>query len=198
LGWGATLIESKGNRLIGRNGKVFAIALLLCGCRSASAGTSAPADTPAQQPSFYCERSHTNHAWSYQHRGIYVDHEGAVFSFQHTRDDQALLQVPADSMTEAALLARYAPGRTRVDTVAAAEMAERYAQVQRARQGTLTERRRRGADMGATVTRCFLPDKAGIYREVVLRQTGDWQFENTSPAAAQLWEWLDSLALGAQ
>ena len=171
---------------------------ILGGCRSAQAGAVPPPEPAPAAQSFFCERSHTNHARSYQHGGIYVDREGAVFSFQHGRGDQALLQVPADSVTEQALLARYAPGRTRVGTVEPAEMAERYAQVLQARTGTLTERRRRGADMGAAVTRCFLPDKSGIYREVVLRQTGDWQFENTSPAAAELAGWLDSLALRAR
>jgi hypothetical protein len=171
-----------------------AFLLLLAGCQSARAGTGPSAREASSAARFYCERSHTNHARAYEHRGIYVDPEGAVFSFRHGRDDHALLQVPADSLTEQALLARYAPGRTPAGTVAPEEMAERYAQLLQTRGGTLTERRRRGADMGATVTRCFLPDKAGIYREVVLRQTGDWQFENTSPAAAQLWEWLDSLA----
>ncbi|HEX2202755.1 MAG TPA: hypothetical protein VHG91_05645, partial [Longimicrobium sp.] len=56
----------------------------------------------------------------------------------------------------------------------------------------------RGADMGATVRRCFLPDASGVYREVLLRQTGDWERENLSPAAARLSRWLDSLALTAR
>ncbi|HEX6368975.1 MAG TPA: hypothetical protein VF006_08580 [Longimicrobium sp.] len=154
-----------------------------------------PAETRTAAQPFVCEHSTTNHAWSYTHRGIYVDSGGAVFSFQHGSDDHALLRVHADSMTEQALLARFAPGRTRVATVPAAEMAERYAQVLQAREGTLSEPRNLGADMGDTVTRCFLPDAAGVYREVLLRQSGDWERENTSPAAAELSAWLDSLAL---
>lgn len=172
-----------------------AIVLLLSGCRSARAGTPEPVEAQTAAQPFFCERSHTNFAWSYAHRGIYVDSGGAVFGFRHGRGDQALLRVHADSLTEQALLARYAPGRTRAATVPAVEMAERYAQVLAAREGTLSDRRRRGADMGATVRRCFLPDAAGVYREVLLRQTGDWERENTSPAAAQLSRWLDSLAL---
>ncbi|HEX6038830.1 hypothetical protein, partial [Longimicrobium sp.] len=148
-------------------------------------------------PPFYCERSHTNRARSYQHRGLYVDGDGAVFRFQHGRGDQALLRVPADSMTEQALLARFAPGRAPVDRVPAAEMARRYAQVLEARAGTQSPRQRRGADMGATVRRCFVPDEGGIYREVPLRQTGDWESRNTAPAAAELSAWLDSLAMRA-
>jgi hypothetical protein len=177
--------------------RIAAIALLLCGCRSARAGT-VPVDDAQQPPSFYCERSHTNHAWSYQHRGIYVDPRGTVFRFEHGRGEQALLQVPVDSVTEQALLARYAPGQTQIGTIQPMEMAERYRQAREAGEGTLTERRRRGADMGATVTRCFLPDAAGVYREVLLRQRGDWERENRSPAATQLSAWLDSLALRAR
>jgi hypothetical protein len=175
--------------------KSFLIAAVLCGCRSASAGTPPPADPrPAQQPSFYCEHSHTNHAWSYQHRGIYVDPKGGVFRFEHERGDQALLNVPADSVTEQALLARFAPGRASVGTVAPAEMAERYRQVRAAVDGERSERRGRGADMGDTVSRCFLPDTDGIYREVFLAQSGDWEQHNLSPTAAKLGHWLDSLA----
>lgn len=170
-----------------------ALFVLVGGCRTAQAGTAAP----AQQQRFFCERSTTNFAWSYIHRGIYVDADGGVFRFQHARGDQGLLRVHADSMTEQALLARYAPGRRQVDTVPAAEVARRHAQAVEARGGTLTERRRRGADMGATVSRCWLPDSAGVYREVVLRQRGDWESENRAPAAAQVSRWLDSLANGS-
>ncbi|WP_420125638.1 hypothetical protein [Longimicrobium sp.] len=170
-----------------------AIVLLLCGCQSARAGTPEPAETPSGAPSFYCERSHTNHAWSYQHRGIYVDSAGAVFSFRHDSGDQALLRVPADSLTEQRLLARYAPGRTPAGTVPAAEMSRRHTQVLQARDGALSERRDRGADMGDTVRRCYLPDAAGVYREVFLSQQGDWESHNTSPAAMQLSRWLDSI-----
>lgn len=165
------------------------------GCSTARAGTVADGEAASAAASFYCERSHTNHAWSYQHRGFYVDGEGAVFSFRHGREHQPLLRVPLDSLTEQALLARYAPGRTRAGSVAPAEMAERHAQVLQARAGALSPRVRRGADMGGTVRRCYLPDEAGVYREVLLRQTGDWERENTAPAARELSRWLDSIAL---
>jgi hypothetical protein len=172
---------------------MLAAIALLCGCQSARAGT-VPADDVQPPPSFYCERSHTNHARSYQHRGIYMDREGGVFRFEHGRGDQALLRVDADSVTEERLQARVAPGRARVATIPATEVAERYRQAVEASGGAMTERRRRGADMGATVRRCYLPDANGIYREVPLRQTGDWENENRSPAAAELSRWLDSIA----
>lgn len=150
------------------------------------------------QQAFFCERSYTNHAWGYQHRGIYVDRIGGVYRYEHGRGDQPLLRVPADSLTEQALLARYTPGRVSAGTVARAEVAERYREVLAAREGALTERARRMADAGVTVRRCWLPDAGGVYREVFLRQTGDWERENRSPAAARLTRWLDSLALTAR
>jgi len=164
------------------------------GCRSAQAGTVAE----GQAQPFFCERSHTNHAWGYRHRGIYVDGAGGVFRYVHGTADHRLLRVPADSLTEQALLARYAPGRRPMGTVPARQMAERYRQVVAASVGELSERVRRGADMGTTVRRCYLPDAStGVYREVLLRQGGDWSRENRAPAAAQLSAWLDSLALRA-
>lgn len=169
-----------------------ALLVIVGGCRTARAGTAAPVP---EQTRLYCELSHTNHAWSYQHEGIYVDPDGGVFRFEHAPGDQALLRVPTDSMTEQALLARYAPGRRRSGTVAAAELARRRAQAAEARTGTLSERTSPGADMGDTVNRCWLPDAGGVYREVVLRHRGDWEFENRSPAAAELSRWLDSLAM---
>jgi hypothetical protein len=181
----------KGFRLTRLLLRTATILLLVGGCRSARAA----ANVDPQTRSFFCERSHTNHAWSYQHRGIYVDGAGSVFRFEHTDADQHLLRVPADSMTEQALLARYAPGRRQVGTVTAAEMERRHAQAVEARDGTFSERMNRGADMGDAVWRCWLPDTTGIYREVVLRQDGDWEFENRSPAASELSRWLDSLAL---
>ncbi|HEX2210728.1 MAG TPA: hypothetical protein VHG93_23805 [Longimicrobium sp.] len=172
---------------------------LLCACQSAPPENVPPAETAADPPSFYCERSHTNHAWSYTHRGIYVDGKGFVFRFRHSSRDQPLLRVHADSLTEERLLARYAPGRTPAGTpVPAAEMARRYRQALESRDGELSEPRNRGADMGATISRCYLPGNVGIYREVVLRQSGDEEFENRSPAARELSAWLDSLALHAR
>ncbi|HEX2205213.1 MAG TPA: hypothetical protein VHG91_18030, partial [Longimicrobium sp.] len=93
--------------------RLAAALVLLCGCSSARAASVETAPAP---PPFFCERSHTNHAWSYQHRGIYVEGAGGVFAFRHGPGDQALLRVPADSMTEAALLARWAPGRAPAGT----------------------------------------------------------------------------------
>ena len=83
-------------------------------------------------------------------------------------------------------------------TVAPAEMAQRYQDVLAAREGARTERVRRMADAGATVRRCWLPDAGGVYREVFLRQTGDWEQASRAPAATRLSAWLDSLALMAR
>lgn len=183
-----------------RSRTAFIAALaFLCGCpASRDKGDSVAAVPPPAVPPFYCERTITNYAWSYQHRGVYVDGAGAVFSYRHEREDQRLLRVHPDSLTEQALLARYAPGRTQIGSVAPAELAERYGQVAQARAGELSARTRRGADMGAIVRRCYLPDDAGVYREVLLRQTGDWERRNLSPAAAELSTWLDSIALRAR
>jgi hypothetical protein len=187
------------HRLIRSRLRTSAIVLLLCGCQSARAGTPEPAKTQSAAQPFFCERSYTNHARGYQHRGIYVDGGGAVFSYRHGRADSPLLRIPADSLTERALLARYAPGRTHIEPLMPAEMVQqRYRQVLQAREGALSERVRRGADMGAIVRRCYLPDAAGVYREVLLRQSGDWERHNTSPAAVQLSAWLDSLAFRAR
>jgi hypothetical protein len=185
--------------------RTSAIVLLLCGCQPTRVDTMPRPDAlpptyaaPFVHP-FFCERSYTNHARGYQHRGIYVDGGGAAFRYQHERDDSRLLRVPADSLTERALLARYTPGRTPIEPLMSAEMAQqRYAQVLQAREGALSDRTRRGADMGAIVRRCYLPDGAGVYREVLLRQTGDWERHNTSPAAVELSAWLDSLAFSAR
>lgn len=171
-----------------------AAVLLLAGCQSARAGTVPPADDDAAHPSFYCERSYTNHAWGYVHLGVFVDGEGGVYRYAHGPADRVLLQVHADSLTEQRLLAKYAPGRTRVGAVQPAEVARRHAQALEARGGTVSRYVERSADMGDTVRRCYLPDAAGVYREVVLRQTGDLERENRSPAAAEVSVWLDSLA----
>ena len=189
-------------RLIRSTLRSAAVVLVLGGCRSASAGAAPPADPPVDaQPSrqaFYCERSYTNFARGYQHRGIYVDPSGGVHRYRHGRADAPLLRVPADSLTERALLARYAPGRGSAGTVAPAEMAQRYQDVLAAREGARTGRVRRMADAGATVRRCWLPDAGGVYREVFLRQTGDWEQASRAPAATRLSGWLDSLALMAR
>ena len=169
--------------------KLVAIAVLLCGCRSAGAGTDA---RPAQPPKFYCEYSYTNFD---AHHGIYVDPQGTVFYYQHRPEDHGLRMVRTDISTEAALLLRFAPGRVPVDTVAPAEMALRYRQVLAARAGRQSRERVHTVHMGINVQRCYVPNEYGVWVEVRLRQRGDDENENTSRAAARLSTWMDSLAV---
>lgn len=143
--------------------------VLLGGCPSARAGTAPASETSSAAQPFFCERSYTNHAWSYQHRGVYVDAAGEVFSFRHGRDDQPLLRVPADSLTERALLARYAPGRARVGGVPVAEMAERRAQVPRAPRGRAVGARAPGR-------------RHGRHRPAVSRRPAAWEFPAPRPS----------------
>jgi hypothetical protein len=142
----------------------------------------------------YCEISYTNFAWGYQHRGLYVDPQGQLYSYQYKRGDKPWSPRSADSATEQELEEKYSHGRTLIRKIDLQELQEKYKLVEPASKGKMSKRLQRGADQGSSVTRCYLFEAAGErYKEVELKVAGDWSYENLAPSAKKLAMWLASL-----
>ncbi len=172
--------------------------ILLCfGCISCSHAESQT--PPAQQlikQKFLCESSHTNFAWGFSHHGIYVDNQGNVYKFDYGTNAEPwpLVPVPPDSVTEQALEERYSHGRKLIGKIDSKDLLEKYRLIAPASKGQYSKHVQQGADQGGNAEICYLYDEAtGRYTDIELREQGDWSYENLSPEAKQLAEWLKSL-----
>jgi hypothetical protein len=77
-----------------------------------------------------------------------------------------------------------------------AERSEGKAQVNfQSEHRSVLRKNSKGADRGTYASICYLYDAAtNKYREIVLKKTGDENYENLSEEAKTLSAWLDSLA----
>jgi hypothetical protein len=143
---------------------------------------------------FLFERSYTNFAWGYQHAGVYIDNQGYVYSYAYQIGEKPWSPQQADSFTELELEERYSHARKLVRTVDSKELLEKYKLIGQASKGQYSKRLQKGADQGAFVSSCYVYDEAtGRYKEIELRVKGDWNYENLSPAARELADWLETL-----
>jgi len=171
------------------------IFVLLCSALILPCNQSQPSlSGQIMKQKFLFERSYTNFAWGYQHAGIYLDNQGNVYSYAYQMGEKPWSPQQADSFTEPELEERYSHGRKLVRTIDSKELLEKYRLIGQASKGQYSKRLQRGADQGAYVSSCYVYDEAtGRYKEIELRVKGDWNYENLSPAARELAEWLESL-----
>jgi hypothetical protein len=159
---------------------------------SLSAAACAEPLTPPAPGSVLFEVEYVNFAWGPSWNGFIVDAEGRVYSYDLGGTN--LRPAEGDVFTAAELEAKYAHQRRLVTTVAAAEAASRYARVADALAGPLTPPKGGCADAGTIRYSALLYDaSAGTYRRLLLHQRGDVAQANTSPAARELYRWLEQL-----
>lgn len=143
---------------------------------------------------FLFESSYTNHAWGYQHDGIYIDNQGNVYRYAYQKGDKPWLP-QSNSFTEQELEEKYSHGRKLVKTIDSKELLEKYRLIGQASKERYSKRLGGGADQGAIVSSCYVYDEAtGSYKAIELGVEGDWTYENLSPVARELAEWLESLS----
>jgi len=149
--------------------------------------------TPAPDPgSVLFEVEYVNFAWGRSWNGFVLDAEGRVYAYD--LGDTNLWPAEGDVFAASELEAKYAHQRRLVTTVAATEAASRYARVADALSGTLTPPKGVCADAGTVRYSALLFDaSAGTYRRLLLHQRGDVAQANTSPAARELYRWLEQV-----
>jgi hypothetical protein len=151
------------------------------------------------QQTWLCGREYVNHAWGYQRRGVVLDAQGNIWTYNIKSSPNALVNPwqPKDmaNMSEDELKLRYL-GATIAGKVSAEEIAQNFLFIAEAAKGTLTEGKSVGADMGSTMLYCLTYDAAKhTYGEVALDLKGDWEKTNPTDAAKTLTTWLNK-ALG--
>jgi hypothetical protein len=134
---------------------------------------------------------HVDWAWTRTLEGIYIDRAGNVFIYHQ------FLEFPEagqEAFTEEELLGKYSFNKELVDTIDPATVLEKAGYIADASRGSLSEPEHLCHDAGTTTYTAFTYDEAtGLYREVLLRQHGDWFRENKSQSAKALYEWLDEV-----
>lgn len=180
-------------------GLLLLAALTLGACRNGGAvvdtgnnpgGDKAPAGRIA-----LLEHEYVNHAWGYQHRGIVVTGDGAIFSYEWARDDAPSIESDRPSKSGADLLEKYAHGRKELGTVGADTLALVRSLLNAAERGELTEKESRGADMGQSTRLAYrYASDNQMYTQIFLRSDGDFEWRNTAPEAARLAEIIDAIA----
>jgi hypothetical protein len=143
---------------------------------------------------FLFEKSYTNFAWGYQHAGIYVDNQGKVYQYSYGAADKPWSPKQIEAITEQELEEKYSHGKTLLGTIDPQVLFEKYQLIAQASKGRYSRHVQRGADQGSLGTSCYVYNEAtGCYKEIDLQVSGDWSYENLSPAARKLANWLDSL-----
>jgi hypothetical protein len=138
------------------------------------------------------EVEYVNFAWGRSWNGFVVDAEGRVSSYD--LGDTNLWPPEGDVFTATELEAKYAHQRQLVTTVAASEAASRYARVADALAGSITPPKGACFDAGTVRYSALLFDAStGTYRRLLLHQRGDVGQTNTSPAARELYHWLEQV-----
>jgi hypothetical protein len=162
---------------------MFIFILFLSGCEKDDALQS----HPDQLVLFQVE--YVNYAWGYSHSGIVIDSAGNVGYFRlpeswHTPDSLGYI-------SESDMNDNFRPLKDVPVTVEKEALIKYYAMLPEASQGELSKTVNRMADDGATVYSGFLYlPSIKKYKQVLIRQWGDWEIENYSPDAEEIFKWL--------
>ena len=140
----------------------------------------------------YFQCDYRNSAWGYTHYGWIVDSAGNVFSYYSPVD-----WVYFDSLgtiSDSAMLANLSATDTLCYQVTAHELSENIDLINNAFLGTCSEPELEMYDAGTARYYAFKYDSiTKIYNSVLVKQVGDFRVDNSSKAAIQIYEWLETV-----
>jgi hypothetical protein len=135
---------------------------------------------------------YSNYAWGTTIQGWLIDNAGQVRGFSNLGNPDFIWNTPRDGgfISEKELNENFMHSDTVFFKIDLPELLYNYELIGPASKGTLTEVAK-GADMGQKSYYCFTysPEEKQ-YRFVTLSSTGDYDIENTSPAAGRLVMWM--------
>ena len=148
---------------------------------------------PEDQP-VYFEYHYINFAWGVADNGWMIDNEGNVRGYDHPEDyrwpDSAGYLSTEDLQYNLSLT------DTLIDHIKQKELDRYTGLIAGAADGALSDRTRRGADMGSSMLFCYAYDQnAGSYKQVLLSLSGDHEQFNQSAEGEELVDWLKEFGL---
>ncbi len=140
-------------------------------------------------PHGYYTMEFHNFAWGEQHDGWMIDKDGNIMSFNLPEEWNY-----ADSLgyiSEEHLQENLARCTEKLGKTTKRRLYLNNKLIAAAAEGTLSERKNIGADMGATTYLCYQYDKEkNLYKRVVLDTEGDWSYYNQSQEAKEITRWM--------
>ena len=157
----------------------------------AHTGNKAAQDAISQRVLF--QQSFVNYAWGYQNRGWFVDNRGTMKAYRVT-DAEYWVRPDSGYISVDDLISNYSLGDKIIYTIPDKELRQKYGLIGAAASGEISERTRSAYDAGLVQFSCFWWDKErGLFKEVLLSLSGDWEQVNLDPAAIELDNWLKQL-----
>lgn len=171
--------------------KLPAVIFALLLCLSFAAQLPA-AEEPARTDILFA-KYYINWAWGFDFKGITVDSAGQVHSFAYD-DTTRMPDFDRAALTAEQLCILYQPGAKLVSTVDAEKLKQMVGLIPGAAVGSMSERVNEGNDMGTNAWVAYQKDgKTGLFKEIELKDKGDWSSYNQATAAIELVDWLSSL-----
>ena len=135
---------------------------------------------------------YVNYAWGYQFRGFIINQEGKALTFEKPQNWHQFDE--SSELTAQQLLENLS--RTTISTVIipTEEFKKYSAKVHAVSNADLSKPQAVGADAGSTSFYAFRLDQ-GVYKPVLLKQTGDVQIQNKNETATEMATWLEHIML---
>ena len=178
---------------------ILFLGLLTLAC-SSSSGTRVISRLdvkPLPQPIVF-QQSFVNHAWGYQNRGWFIDGNGVVRAYHATSDTiwYPVEHTGPDSgyISKENLTANSEIVNRVVYNIPLLELNKYYKLLQKAADGSISERVRGAYDAGLVQYNGYIWDDAkGMYKSVLISLSGDWMQTNTHPAAGEILDYLNAI-----
>lgn len=133
-----------------------------------------------------------NFAWGYQHNGWFIDSSGNVSCYN--LPDNWHFPYSLGYISAAAMDSNLMETDSICYVLDKKELAEKVGLIEEAAKGELSEPMHTGCDMGGRSYTGFIYNSENkTYKEILLKQTGDWSIDNYSQAAVDLSKWLESI-----
>ncbi len=168
---------------------ILSVVILSCVHCEGGAGIYEVAET---EQAIYFQYEYINHAWGYQHNGWLIDSSGAVYCFNkpenwHHADSLGFISV---AQMESNILSTDSV----CNTVDKEVLVSKIGLIEAASKGRISEPVHEMYDAGGTVYSAFMYNsKEKVYKKILLKQLGDFRIDNSSPAAKNLYQWLESV-----
>ncbi len=135
---------------------------------------------------------YVNYAWGYQHNGCYIDNKGNVFRYRYSLkanfENSKSHRGRIDRLDE-----RFNYSETLCGKIEKRVLDEKRKLAILAQKGSYSTPSSGGADRGKLSYMSYIydPDK-GVYKRIILRVEGDWEYKNELKEAEELVAWLKS------
>jgi hypothetical protein len=143
---------------------------------------------------------YVNYAWGFTMRGIYIDNNGDMFSYQVSptdtvsRDSLRMLHRYGMNIKEHDLDMKFSFNKKFIKNIGPTVVIKKLGDLYNVPLNAYSDTLGTGADMGAYVYSGYIFDiKSNTYREVELKVSGDVSYYNTSNNATELVSWLSSI-----